>query len=231
MTDYATILDVGPSQGLPDWDRVASSRIPHVNGVFLKATEGASGSGSSVPTFAQNAAGLVAAGLPFGCYHFLSPFSAPEAQAEHFIATIKGSGHTLPPMVDVERSVGQHGVFPTVDCLLDFLAAVESALDVVPVIYTADWVAVPMGLSKHPELRRHPLWVPSYTQSDPPLCPPWGAWGDPSGNVLGWQFTSKGAVPGVEGGVDLSRFKTMPTWDCATNDPPPATTPTGTSPA
>ncbi len=218
-----TLLDIGPSQGLPDWARVAGSLYPKVAGVAVKATEGATGAGSTVETFAKNAAGVVAAGLPLSAYHFLSPFSAGRDQAAHFLATVDGCGHTLCPMVDVERSVGAAGRIPTLDTLLDFLDAVSTALDVVPLIYTAAWVATPMGLGAHPELRQYPLWVPSYTQSDPPLCAPWGAWDDPVGNVLAWQYTSKGSVPGIAQSCDVSRFKALPSWVCLSVPAEPAT--------
>jgi lysozyme len=228
-----TIVDVGPSQGYPDWAAMAASgqgNTPglRVDGVYLKAAEGASGPGSSVPTFAKNAAGLVAAGLPFGAYFFLSPFSEAQAQADHFLDTIKDSGHALPPMIDVERSVGAAGKFPAIDTLLKFLAAVEDALDVIPLIYTADWVAAPMGMGRYPELRRCGLWVASYTQSDPVPFKPWGAWSDPDGGVVGWQYTGKGTAPGIHNSFDLSRFKVVPTWVCSATDPPPPTQPTGT---
>ena len=225
-----TVIDVGPSQGLPDWVRVAACgrTAPgvRIDAAYLKATEGAAGAGSSVPEFPRNAAGVVASGLGLGCYHFLSALSEPQAQADHFLAVIDGCGHTLPPMIDVERGVGASGKCPTVECLLAFLEAVEDALDVVPLIYTAGWVAGPMGLARHPELTRCPLWVPAYQLSDPPLCPPWGSWEDDP-NVVAWQFTSQARVPGINLGVDMSRFKAMPAWTLARTDPPPATQPSG----
>jgi lysozyme len=210
------VVDVGPSQGEPDWAAVAAAGRTavgsRVDAVYLKATEGAAGAGSSVPTFGANAAGVVAAGLPLGCYHFLSPFSEPEAQADHFLATVGGCGHTLPPMVDLERSVGQAGQIPSVDCLLKFLSLVEAALGATPLIYTADWVAVPLGLGKYPELKRSCLWVSAFKLSDPQPFAPWGAWSDADGGVLGWQYTGSGVLPGFKTRVDLSRFKALPTW-------------------
>lgn len=222
-----TLLDAGPAQGLPDWTRVAASTSPKIDGVVLKATEGASGPGSSVPDFAANAERVIAAGLPLGVYHFLSPFSAAKDQAAHFIDTVKDCGHTLPPMVDVERSVGKTGKCPTLECLLEFLDIVSADLDVVPLIYTAGWVAGPMGMATRPALAQCPLWVASYTQSEPLKFKPWGAWSDPDGGVLGWQYTGSGRVVGIADDVDLSRFKVMPVWTCAsvpsTTEPASAT--------
>lgn len=225
-----TILDAGAAQGLPNWTLVAAGAKPKVDGVYLKATEGASGSGSSVASFPRNAKAVVAADLPLGCYHFLSPFSDALAQAQHFAAVVEGCGHTLPPMVDVERSAGASGQFPTLATLVAFLAALEDALNVVPLIYTAGWVAGPMKMASRVELKDYPLWVAAYQSHDPSPFPPWGAWGDDGGNVLGWQYTGSGHVQGVGGAVDLSRFKALPSWTRAKTEPPPATLPTG-SPA
>ena len=221
-----TILDVSDAQGTIDWAKVAAPgrSIPgvRVDGCFAKASEGAAGPGSASRTFAANAAGALAAGLDLGAYHFLSAFSTAADQAAHFIGVVRDCGATLSPMVDVERGVGTSAPFPSVECLLEFLAIVQQELDVIPLIYTSGWVAAPMRLQDHPELRQHPLWVANYNLSDPVAFAPWGRWDDPAGGVLAWQWTSSARVPGINTAVDMSRFKSMPAWAPATTERTPA---------
>jgi GH25 family lysozyme M1 (1,4-beta-N-acetylmuramidase) len=207
------ILDTGPSQGLPDWSLVAAN-VPKVDAAWVKLSEGAAGPGSVTTNGIANVKAARVVGIPVRGYHFYSPFSEPEAQADNFlrqlhIADDGWDGPMLVPMVDVERSVGSQGKFPTVGALLKFLALVEQDVGEPPILYSAAWVSAGMGMAAHQELTRYRLWVASYSSLAPAVCKPWGAWGeDPQ--VVGWQFTGHGRVAGVGASVDLSRFREIP---------------------
>lgn len=213
-----TLLDVGPSQGLPDWARVAAcgrtAPGTRIDGAFVKLTEGASGAGSLNPHGVANVRAARDAGLPARGYHFFSPFSEASAQSDHLLELLHQAddgwaGDMLLPMIDVERSIGASGKFPKVENLLAFLEMIEADIGAPPLLYSAGWVSTAMGLASHPELTRCSLMVSSFTHADPPICPPWGAWGTDAGPI-GWQFTGKGHVDGIAVEVDVSRFRSMP---------------------
>lgn len=214
-----TILDVSSNNGPVDWKRVSRAMLgtgSAVDMVAVKMTEGAVGYGSTDARGTENLAGSVGAGLPTIAYHFLSAWSEPEAQVAHFLAAIGGHLPQLAGlMLDVERGGGPEGHYAPGAFVPRFLDALHEAMATQGVstdcvIYSAAYVSDAMGLEKLPEreaLAAVPLWVAAYTAADPPVCPPWGAWGDPGGGVLAWQWTDKGAVDGVSGPCDLSRAK------------------------
>lgn len=121
-------------------------------------------------------------GLFVGGYHFLRP-RVPAIQQATFFQDSMGEG-TLPPALDVEVYDGMPAA-----SIRDSIAA---WLEVLPetVIYTSPAFVragvVPDGV---------PLWVAEWLVDEP--------------TALGWrfwQYTSKGAVDGIAGPVDLDRY-------------------------
>lgn len=219
MTDApVTILDVSAANGTIDWPRVRASAAPRIDLVAIKVTEGAAGLGSADTRGAANLDGAIGVGFPTIAYHFLSAWSEPEAQAAHFLATIRPYLPRLSGlMLDVERGGGPAGKYAPAAFVPRFLDALTAAIVAegvgLPVaIYSASYVEAAMMWMDQPSddiarLRMLPFWVAAYTQHDPPVCPPWGAWSDPSGGVWAWQWTGSGRVDGVPGACDLSRAK------------------------
>lgn len=55
-------------------------------------------------------------------------------------------------------------------------------------------------LGSDARLKNHPLWVAHYTSAAKPRIPaPWSFW-------TFWQYTDRGRVAGIAGGVDINRF-------------------------
>ncbi|MCB0697201.1 MAG: peptidoglycan-binding protein [Chitinophagaceae bacterium] len=110
---------------------------------FIKASEGATIQDGQ---FASNWQLSRDAGLICGAYHFLRPFSDPLQQADNFISQYKKVSRVgvFPPVVDIEWAQSSKGeqwsqLTPAkrLTQIKAFMAAVEHALNVQPIIYTA----------------------------------------------------------------------------------------------
>ena len=104
---------------------------------------------------------------------------------------------TLPPAVDLEyaHNCPPDGSKEAVRAeIRTFLDALEAEYGAPPVLYTTpdfhrDWLAG--------HFPGHPVWMRSLS-------------GPPDGEVLIWQYSMKGQVPGVDGFVDLNRVPGPP---------------------
>lgn len=184
-------IDASHHQGVIDWPRVADAGIEFA---YLKATEGSS---FTDPRFADNWAAARAAGIRPGGYHYYTLCSPPEAQADHFLATL-GAVETLeslPPVVDLEL-IGNCDPPPPRDRLRDqvqtFIDRVEEATGRKVVVYF------------HPDFEAHydlveafdrRLWVRRVGDRPPP------------GDWFLWQRNDQATVAGIEGPVDLNLMR------------------------
>jgi len=178
-------IDVSQWQGTIDWQQVR----PHVDFVFLKATEG---TGFVDPSFQRNRAECNRLGIPWGPYHFAQIGSDPSSQAAHLWRTAGAS--PLPPVLDLEpTSVPARDA--CADWALTFQSTLERACGRIPMLYTGAYVA----FTRRPAFTRYPLWLAAYTPQ-PIDCPPWPTWSV-------WQWGSTGRIPGISGNVDMNQGK------------------------
>jgi lysozyme len=187
-------LDVSDFQGAVDWPAVAAAGVGFA---FAKATEGVD---FVAETFARNWAGIRAAGLVRGAYHFFLPLVDAQAQAEQFLATAAPGPGDLPPALDVEVRDGVDAL-TFVRLMGQWLDAVETATRRQPLIY-----ASPSFLGALGDLRgfsRHPLWIADYGTSAPTAPRGWRTY-------TFWQYTVSGNVNGIAGAVDLDLFNGSP---------------------
>jgi lysozyme len=189
--------DVASWQGAVNWAQVAASGAGFG---FTKATGGA---WYTNPTLAANWAGMKAAGLARGAYHYAfessgEPFpgQGPEAEAEWFLAQLEPLGIEPGDMLvlDIEEGQGDLG-----EWALRWLRHVEAEVGFKPLLYTGAWFADPHGFGNHPELAGYPLWIAAYQTSPPPAIAPW------TGYAF-WQYTSQASVPGIVGPADMNVF-------------------------
>jgi lysozyme len=189
--------DVASWQGDVDWAAVAASGASFG---FTKATGGA---WYTNPTLAANWAGMRAAGLARGAYHYAFessgdplPGLGPEAEADWFLSQVEPLG--LEPgdmlVLDIEEGQGDLGAWA-----LAWLRHVEGRVGFKPLLYTGAWFADPHGFANHPDLAGYPLWIAAYQGTPPPAIAPW------TGYAF-WQYTSQAIVPGVVGPCDMSAF-------------------------
>ena len=185
-------IDVSHWEGTIDWKTVASSGYKFV---YTKATESTT---YTDDTLVPNVSGAASVGIPIGAYHFYRLAVDPKAQADFFLSKIKGLQLELPPSLDFEE---QTNIAPATvaKSLKTWLDIVEAAVGRKPIIYTSAYfwntfVGTPSWADDYG------LWVANYTAAPAPLLPkPWK-------NYLFWQYTDKGAVPGISGDVDMNRY-------------------------
>ncbi|MFZ6743972.1 glycoside hydrolase family 25 protein [Undibacterium sp. JH2W] len=193
MANNATVqgIDVSHYQGTVNWTAVKNAGIGYA---FAKATDG----NTYVDTqFQTNWAGIKAAGLLRGAYHFYESNDDPVTQANNFIKTV-GSLATgdLPPVIDIEAYKGDFGSTTLVANVQTWLNTVEQALGCTPMIYTGPsfW-----NQYMNNSFSRYALWVAQYGVTQPKLPNGWSKW-------TFWQNSESGTVAGVTGNVDTDIF-------------------------
>jgi lysozyme len=182
-------LDVSHHDGAVDWQRVYAAGYRFA---YVKASEGIDWVD---PLYQENMAGLRQAGIPCGAYHFFMVQDSGKEQAHHFLSTIVLQKGDLLPVVDVESWHADPQADVKAELRL-FLDEISASTGQKAIIYTNArfW-------NQHfdASFADHPLWIAEYEVEEPQLPSGWQAW-------FLWQFSEKGAVAGIAGSVDLSRF-------------------------
>ena len=183
-------IDVSKHNGTIDWARVKSSGA--VDFAIIRAGYGKSISQKDAQ-FENNYAGCKAQGIPCGAYWYsyaLTPAEA-EAEANVFLKAIEGKKFEYPVYLDIEeknaRATGKKNVSAIVKA---FCSVMEKA---------GYWCGVYASRAHVQSYfddeckNRYTLWLAE-----------WGAKLNYSGGEVGmWQYSDKGAVPGISGKVDL----------------------------
>ena len=191
---YADGIDVAHWQGTINWSKVKAAGMQFA---FMKATESTTYTDTQLAT---NWAGVQAAGLYRGAYHFARPkVGTAPAQAKYFVSKVgsfQGAG-TLPPVLDLEASGGL-GVTALRSWTASWLQTVEQLTGRTPIIYVspAFWEHY---LGNSTAFTRYPLWIAHYGVTTPRVPGGWPTW-------TFWQRTSSGTVSGISGNVDMNRF-------------------------
>jgi lysozyme len=186
LEPYVEGIDVSWYQKKIDWKEVATSRVF----AFIKATEG---TGLVDKSFAVNWAGAKAAGLLRGAYHFFHPGVDPIEQADFFLSKVVTC--ELPPVLDVEAmdNVASAKLIQGVSRWVEHVTASLRR----PLIYASPlfWQKLPAANIE----QKADLWIAEWEIQTPDKMGNWPGWSF-------WQYTSRGAVPGIAGSVDLNRF-------------------------
>jgi GH25 family lysozyme M1 (1,4-beta-N-acetylmuramidase) len=174
---------------------------------FVKATQGPTVAGGSFytnPYYTGDAAGAAAAGLYVGSYDFAVPalpISTAALQARAFVSVV-GSLHgsmQLPPVLDLEQTGGL-SVGNLQAWVQSWLTEAQHLTGRMPMIYTSpSFWKTSMGNTS--SMSGYRLWLASWTSASTPGALPggWSTW-------TMWQYTDNAGVPGISGGVDLSRY-------------------------
>lgn len=183
-------IDVSYYQQTIDWPRVRRAGIRFA---FIRVSDGAA---LRDPMFATNWAEARRVGLVRGAYQYFRPDQSVTAQADLMVAAMHDrTRDDLPPVIDIEVDAGLSA--PALAARAQaWIERVRDKLGVEPIVYTGGdlW----RGGGAEP-LATQPLWIAHYTQACPSLPSPWTRW-------TFWQHTDRGAVPGIEGPVDLDLF-------------------------
>ena len=187
-------IDVSYHQETIDWPRVQRAGIRFA---FIRLSDGATVRDAN---FATNWAEAKRAGIVRGAYQFFRPDQSIAAQADLMIAAMRGRERDdLPPVIDIEVDGGFEPL-TVAERALAWIRRVRDQLGVEPIVYTGGDLWRNGGAEP---LADQALWIAHYTQACPALPAPWARW-------TFWQHTDRGAVPGIEGPVDLDLFAGAP---------------------
>lgn len=197
-------VDVSHYQGIIKWVEVLKNN-PHIDFVFIKATQGASFTDSML---SNNAAGVSAAKIPFSYYHFatLNDHNVKkdaEVEAGHFLTAIsKLARPTLPLVLDIEAETPKIQLEDqdVLNWIKTFFSVLQSHGYNDYIIYSGT-PFLNMHLPKDHNLGNIRLWLAAYTSRPEPILP--NGWKD----YYIWQYTDKGTVRGISGKCDLNKSK------------------------
>jgi GH25 family lysozyme M1 (1,4-beta-N-acetylmuramidase)/alpha-tubulin suppressor-like RCC1 family protein len=190
LTSPVEGIDVSYHSGRVDW--AAAHAAGYRFGLML-ATAGVD---FRDPFLAAHWESIRQAGLVRGAYHFFVAADDPAAQAHHFLSHVVLEPGDLPPVVDIESATDQAPADLTAR-LETFLAEIEAAIGVKPIIYTSPvfW----RDRVRDHDLGGYPLWIAEY-QVDQPIVPAgWSQW-----HV--WQWRDNAELPHIAPVVDLNRL-------------------------
>jgi GH25 family lysozyme M1 (1,4-beta-N-acetylmuramidase) len=214
-------IDVSNHQGAIDWSLVAASGTRFA---FAKATEGRT---FIDPMYATNKAGAALGGVVFGAYHFARPDdTANDAviEADHFVDVAQLAPGNLLPVLDIESTGGLTQAQVT-QWILAWLDRVTVRLGVRPIVYTSPngWENRTGDTTAVVDAGYSVLWVAHWGVASPTV--PAANWGGNGWTF--WQYGNCGAIPGIDGCVDVDWYETA-SFDPVTipvpDDVPPSAT-------
>ena len=159
-------VDVSHYDGTISWTKAKAAGISFA---FAKATE----SDNYVdPTFATNWAGMKAAGVVRGAYHFFDPSVSATTQANYVLKTVGTLGaNDLPIVLDFEQLSGV-SESTAVAGAVTFLAAVTKATGKTAILYmSSEFLS-----GSYSALAPYTLWVANYGVSCPGMPSEWSTW-------------------------------------------------------
>ena len=184
-------IDVSHHQGYVNWEAVKATEKQEfpIRFVFIKATEGGD---YKDRRFDDNFHKAGEIGLVRGAYHFYNPYTDPVKQADFFISQVKLKKGDLAPVLDIERKPRDKAQLQA--DLKVFLGRLEQHYGVKPIIYTS--FKYKTRYLDAPEFDSYPFWIAHYYVDALSY----------EGDWQFWQHTDYGAVPGIDGSVDLNVF-------------------------
>lgn len=185
-------LDVSHHQGKINWDLLLQEKgfDTIIDFVYCKVTEG---SDHLDTQWERNREYLNKHGISNGAYHYFNPKSAPKPQAEHFLSVYKIRSIDLPPVLDVEdEGFSDEDLIAKV---LIWCEEVKKATGVKPIIYTSLSFYETKFRGK---MEGYNFWLAAYSREPQYMT---------DREVLHWQFSESGRLPGISGNVDLNVSK------------------------
>ena len=189
-------IDISSWQGKPDWTKVKKSGIEFAI-LRIHQKDGPDAS------FEHNYKGCKANAILIGGYKYsyaLTPAQALE-EAEDTLRVLAGRGLDFPVFYDLEwnsqRKLGKQAIE---NIAVSFLTRIKKAGYKVGIYCNLDWYNNVLSDA----LKQYDCWIARYPASD-------------NGSVqerlrpnvgVGWQYSSKGKVSGINGNVDMDVFYT-----------------------
>lgn len=188
-------IDVSSWQGKIDWNKVANYGIDFA---ILRITE----AGNVIDgQFEDNFAGCNKYKIPVGVYKYSYAMTIAEIQSEarKVVSVLNGRKIQFPVFLDLEhnnqRTLGSESIHKMADA---FREIVEAAGYKFGIYCNVDWYNT--VICSH--LKKHDFWIARYPANDngtvvERLRPSWG---------IGWQYSSKATIPGINTKVDRNIF-------------------------
>lgn len=188
-------IDVSSWQGKIDWNKVANYGMDFA---ILRITE----AGNVIDgQFENNFAGCNKYKIPMGVYKYSYAMTIAEIQSEarKVVSVLNGRKIQFPVFLDLEhnnqRTLGSESIHKMADA---FCEIVEAAGYKFGIYCNVDWYNT--VICSH--LKKHDFWIARYPANDngtvvERLRPSWG---------VGWQYSSKATIPGINAKVDRNIF-------------------------
>ena len=182
-------IDISHWQGAIDWAKVKAAGIQ-----FAIIKSGGSDAGFYTdPRWEENYKGAKANGIAVGAYYFVGPgcisVADGQADAERFLAQLKGKQFEYPVYIDVEATPASKKAGAT-EAVIAFCRAMEAG-GYYAGIYSSTYSGFRDRLDDS-KLTPFTHWVAQYASK----CTYGGSYGI-------WQYSSSGQVNGISGRVDM----------------------------
>ncbi len=177
-------IDVSKYQGNINWGAVAQSGVSFA---FIKV--GSMKSGID-PYFAANVRGAQAAGVRTGVYiySYATSVEAAAQEAQMVLQWIEGYNINFPVAFDIEDSVQKGLDANTCTAIANTFCSIIAGAGYTPMVYTY----TNFYKSHFTSALAFDKWIAQYSDHN-----------DIAGWAI-WQYSSKGAVPGIDGRVDMN---------------------------
>lgn len=187
-----TGVDISSYQGNVNWSQIKGSGRSFA---FARISDGLNSPDSK---FVQNWPAMKRVGLVRGAYQYFRPSQDPAQQAQMVLDKLASAGGLrpgdLPPVLDLESADSLSASVVVANAKI-WLAKIEAAIGVKPIVYTAAFMSDVIGTS----FGGYALWVANYTTACPSMPSGWTSWHF-------WQNADNGTVAGVSGNVDTDFF-------------------------
>lgn len=183
-------IDISNWQTNVNFSKVKSDGIEVI---IIKATEGVN---FVDKRFEEHYKGAKDQGLKLGFYHFMSDTTNPKQQAKDFWNAIKDKKFDIIPVLDIEKENQGRNSKAVTDRCIEFLNEFKSLSGYDCIIYTYTYFAKSKLDNR---LKKYPLWIAHYGVNAPDDNGIWPDW-------VGFQYTDKGKVNGVNGNCDMNEF-------------------------
>lgn len=183
-------IDISHHQDVIDWEQFKTHNDSTIQFVYCKVTEGLE---LIDRQWQNNHKSLYVLKIPHGGYHFFRPKVSAEIQAKHFLANYKHTENELPPALDVETEGRSDAEL--ISNMKIWLAMVEVATGKRPIIYTSYHFYSTKFKDQFPN---HKFWVANYSNKSHRFL---------DEQIIHWQFSESGKIPGIKGFVDLNYSK------------------------
>ena len=183
-------IDISHYQEKIDWEIFKNKADSTIRFVYCKATEGID---YIDPLWKRNRKNLEELEIRNGAYHFFSPSQSAATQANHFLSNYTSKQNDLPPVLDSETEVKDYPSL--IRAMKEWLKIVEDRTGKRPIIYTSYHL---YKTQFYNSFSGYKFWVANYNNVPNKFLPV---------NIIHWQYSDKGRIPGIRGDVDLNVSK------------------------